>query len=262
MDDTHVEKDLGRIRDLLEALERLVELIIVVVLEGLDPCFYFLTTNACKSWAPAELVGVHVSPYLFQRHADSRVLQLKKAHKASLCGPLGEQLSRGGNSSWWVWDRVVATSGGRPCVYGGVACGYLNVPVLGAKKAVWQGLDQRLAWAGRQQGGWLLRVSSGLDKWAVLPLLWKTVRSSPLFSTPNCSSSPALKRCPRPSGPTNGNWTDGHEWSGESMTSPYGISGRLACDGTTASAPSEVTVLQLASSGDKKVHSVCSSSSN
>lgn len=42
IDDAHVEQDLGRVRDLLERLERLVELIVVVELEGLDPCLYFL----------------------------------------------------------------------------------------------------------------------------------------------------------------------------------------------------------------------------
>lgn len=42
IDYTHVEQDLGRVRDLVEGLECLVEFIVVVVLEGLDPCFYFL----------------------------------------------------------------------------------------------------------------------------------------------------------------------------------------------------------------------------
>lgn len=42
IDDAHIEQDLGRVRDLFERLQRLVELIVVVVLEGLDPCLDFL----------------------------------------------------------------------------------------------------------------------------------------------------------------------------------------------------------------------------
>ena len=42
IDDAHVEQDLGGIRDVAERLERLVELIVVVELQGLDPCLDFL----------------------------------------------------------------------------------------------------------------------------------------------------------------------------------------------------------------------------
>lgn len=54
VDYAHVEPDLGRVRDLLKCLERLVELIVVVVLESLDPCFDFLCAIKvlCK---PSEL---------------------------------------------------------------------------------------------------------------------------------------------------------------------------------------------------------------
>lgn len=42
IDHAHVEQNLGGIRDPLKGLEGFVELIVVVVLEGLDPSFYFL----------------------------------------------------------------------------------------------------------------------------------------------------------------------------------------------------------------------------
>lgn len=42
IDHAHVEQDFGRIRNLVEGLERLVELIVVVEFEGLDPCLNFL----------------------------------------------------------------------------------------------------------------------------------------------------------------------------------------------------------------------------
>ena len=42
VDDAHVEQDLGGVRDPVKGLQRLVELIVVVELEGLDPCLDFL----------------------------------------------------------------------------------------------------------------------------------------------------------------------------------------------------------------------------
>ena len=42
VDDAHVEEDLGCVGDLLELLQRLVELIVVVAPQGGDPGFYFL----------------------------------------------------------------------------------------------------------------------------------------------------------------------------------------------------------------------------
>lgn len=42
VDHTHVEKDLGGVRDPIKGLKRLVEFIVVVELEGFDPCLDFL----------------------------------------------------------------------------------------------------------------------------------------------------------------------------------------------------------------------------
>jgi hypothetical protein len=61
MDDAHVEQDLGCIRNLVEPLERFVELIVVVVLEGLDPSLDFLYDGlVCKSTVSLTAVGCFI----------------------------------------------------------------------------------------------------------------------------------------------------------------------------------------------------------
>lgn len=42
MDDAHIEENLGRIRDIVKFLQRLLEFIVVVTAQGRDPRFYFL----------------------------------------------------------------------------------------------------------------------------------------------------------------------------------------------------------------------------
>ena len=42
MDDTHIKENLGRIRDVVEFLQRLLEFIVVIAAQGRDPRFYFL----------------------------------------------------------------------------------------------------------------------------------------------------------------------------------------------------------------------------
>ncbi len=42
VDDAHVEQDLGSVRDNVKGLQRIIELILVVGLKGLDPCLDFL----------------------------------------------------------------------------------------------------------------------------------------------------------------------------------------------------------------------------
>ncbi len=48
---THVEEDLGRVRDLVELAQRGIELIVVVLPQGRDPCLYFLYQwRASSQW--------------------------------------------------------------------------------------------------------------------------------------------------------------------------------------------------------------------
>ena len=50
INDAHVEQDLGCVRNPVKGLEGVVELIVVVELEGLDPSLDFLWVGrACKS---------------------------------------------------------------------------------------------------------------------------------------------------------------------------------------------------------------------
>jgi hypothetical protein len=49
VDDAHVEKNLGRVRDLLEILQGFVELIVVVTAKGRNPRLNFLTVIVSTS---------------------------------------------------------------------------------------------------------------------------------------------------------------------------------------------------------------------
>lgn len=87
IDDAHVEQDLGGVGDPVKALERLVELIVVVVLEGLDPCLYFLQADVCKSRAFQRGSGVQFRLHTCFNDMLSQGAAVEKAIKARLCGP-------------------------------------------------------------------------------------------------------------------------------------------------------------------------------
>ena len=44
VDDTHVEKDLGRVRDVVELLQRLLKFVVVIAAQGRYPRLYFLNS--------------------------------------------------------------------------------------------------------------------------------------------------------------------------------------------------------------------------
>ena len=44
VDDTHVEKDLGRLRDVVELLQRLLKFVVVIAAQGRYPRLYFLNS--------------------------------------------------------------------------------------------------------------------------------------------------------------------------------------------------------------------------
>jgi hypothetical protein len=68
VNDTHVEEDLGRVRDLLELLQRLVELIVVVTAKGRYPRFYFLYRGMSATEQKFPVNSRVEETHLFQRH--------------------------------------------------------------------------------------------------------------------------------------------------------------------------------------------------
>jgi hypothetical protein len=96
IDDAHVEQDLGGIRDPVKGLERLIELIVVVELEGLDPCLDFLlrarvsrcsaisSRRGISQWSHEGLV--HLTCF---NDMLSQVLQLQRLSKPGSLAALG-----------------------------------------------------------------------------------------------------------------------------------------------------------------------------